>query len=333
MGFIQLDYAFQPFNNLGAIHRFSGLLRWDGPWVAGGEPNAPKYVTAREVNGGMEVRWDKAHGPARGYQVTLEPLDGRQPITTSEGINPIYRFKNLTPDTLYRVTVKTIGFGGNPSFASEPFYLQTAPVYRPEYQAKSPGADRSIYSQNLFGQVDGVGLRLSWTAPRGMEPTGYYLYRKSPSGKVVRVTQEAKTQTRLWVTDTSGLEGTEWIVTALGPGGKNEKIVGIYYWYPTAAEVDYLSQSTQNRLFASPEPKHRVFLDWDNDPRVEKYSVFVSYQADGVYEYLRDVSNSKATLLIHPSKKHERFHFLVAPKDDQGTLLKRSNEAVAELSI
>ena len=47
--FFQLDYALEPFSTQGIVNRFSGILRWDGPWVPGGEPNAPQFVTVEET--------------------------------------------------------------------------------------------------------------------------------------------------------------------------------------------------------------------------------------------------------------------------------------------
>jgi len=100
----------------------------------------------------------------------------------------------------------------------------------------------------LNGKVDAAGLQLYWDVPAGNAPGGYNLYRKSPSGIVQKVSLEPKRENRLWVTDASGLQGWEWIVTALAQDGKTEKTVGTYLWYPTSKEIDSLIEKPTMQL-------------------------------------------------------------------------------------
>lgn len=324
VGPVQLDYAYQPFDILGVIHRFSGILRWDGPWLPGGEPNAPKSLRAQTQPGAVDIQWDRAAGPVAGYELRLQPLDGNVAVTVQTGDTGSYPFKNYLPDTLYRITAYSIGNGGGHSYPSPPAYVLTQSA--PGSPAAVTGVSRA---RGLEGGVDAVGLRLSWAVPaEGAE--GYLLYRRSPEGRVERVTQEPKRGNALWIVDPSGYEGWEWIVTALGPGGQTEKRVGSYLWYPTPADTEKLGRPPALRLFASPEPGHRVFLDWNPRFKNNGYSLFVSRKADGVYEYFKDVSLNQATLLIKGSQKGEKLYFLIAARGEGDAIVDRSNGAQAE---
>jgi hypothetical protein len=73
VGFLQIVYAFQPYEDLGSTHRVSGILRGTGVDDEGGEPNAPRFVRVRNVTKGIEVRWDKPAGPVEMYEVDVAP--------------------------------------------------------------------------------------------------------------------------------------------------------------------------------------------------------------------------------------------------------------------
>jgi hypothetical protein len=334
VSFIQLDYAFQPFNTLGIVHRFSGMLLWDGPWVAGGEPNPPKFVNVMQTPKALQIRWEKALGSVESYEVTLQPLDGRDPIICPRVVNPYFEFKNYDPETLYKVSVKSIGNGGNPSFPSDEFYIETtSPLDEVKELYKKMGNDitKLTVAKGLSAKVDDAGLQLSWNRPEG-SAASYNLYRESPGGRVEKVNKETKQNNRFWLTDTSGLEGYKWIVTSVGPKGK-ENTVGSYLWYPSPKEMEQLARLPSLRLTASPEPDHKVFLDWDKVPGAAGYALFVSHKADGVYEYYKDVSGTKATLLFKATQNHGKFYFMIIPKDANGAFIGWSNEAFVELAF
>ncbi len=118
VSFLQLDYAFQPFDALGVINRVSAIVRWDGPWASGGEPNPPKYVKALASPQSMEIRWEKPQGPAQGYEVMIQPLDGGDLILSPVVPNTLYYFKNYQPGTIYKISVRTVN-GNSRSFPSK----------------------------------------------------------------------------------------------------------------------------------------------------------------------------------------------------------------------
>lgn len=333
VSFIQLDYAFQPFNTLGMVHRVSGILRWDGPWVEGGEPNAPKYLSVRQVKGALEIRWEKAKGPVESYEVLIQPLDGSDMIVSRPVLNPPYIFSGIDSETLYKVALRSIGRGGARSFASDETYFMS------EYtlnrigggRVQEPWAGKPSISIGVTGRPAGAGLELSWDAPKGAKPAGYNLYRKSPQGKVEKVTLEPKADKRVWLADTSGLGGWEWIVTAMSADGRGERTVGTYTWYPSPLELEAVAENPVIHLNASPQPKHMVFLDWDKVNGASGYTLFVSRKADGVYEYLMDVSANKATVLLKTPRKSDKYFFVIVPKDASGAWMKRSNEVKVEL--
>ncbi len=331
--FFQLDYAFEPYNQLGSVHRFSGLLRWDGPWVAGGEPNAPKYVTARPGPRGLEIRWDKAFGPVHAYEVHIQPLDGREEMVSPAVINPVFLFKDWDPKTLYKITVRSVGEGGAHSYPSKETYFLSKESANPS-PAEAVESDRRgnqvSVAIGLQGQVDGIGLRLTWNALNGSDMTGYSLYRQSPSGQVEKVSQALKKRTTLWVMDASGLYGWTWLVTGVYRDGR-ERVLGAYLWYPSEEESDRLAGKNQLRLYASPQPHRRVYLDWDKDPEAAGYSLLVSRAGDGVYELYQELGRAHASGLFTVGGKQNPYYFVVGSKKGEGQWANHTNEAKAEL--
>lgn len=351
ISFLQLDYAFQPYNTLGMVHRVSGILRWDGPWVAGGEPNAPKYVNAVETAGDIEVRWDKSQGPVQSYEVLVQPLDGSDLFVSEPVVKPFYVYKNDKPDTLYRISVRAVN-NGIRSFPSNETYLesrtvqiagqntglgaQNAPALAP-VPREQQGLEtiRVVPPQGIGGNgnidlnADVVGLRVSWKIPP-FATSGYNLYKKSPSNHVEKVTLEPKKSNVVWVTDTSGLQGWEWIVTAVTPDGKSEKALGHFLWYPSPREAEILTAPPVVKLNASPQARRKVFLDWDRNPSEAGYALFVSREPDNVYELFEVSKNSNPNVLLQLSNNHSPYFFMVVPRNADGTWLNRSNEAKVE---
>ncbi len=325
--FFQLDYAFEPYNQLGSVHRFSGILRWDGPWVSGGEPNAPRYVTVQAKGKRLEIRWDKSVGPVEKYEVLIQPLDGREVLISPRLSNPFYVFNNCEPYTLYKVSVRAIGYGGTPSFPSKAAYVRTADQ---ETTDNVSGGAASSLALGLAGKVDGIGLRLNWNTPSSCVFVGYNLYRQSPSGRVEKVTQELKHHTTLWVMDTSGVEGWTWYVTGVS-ANERETTLGAYCWFPSPQETEALSAPATLRINASPQPHRRVYLDWDPDRSAAGYSLFISWAGDGVYERFKDVEGLRPELLMSIGGQRSTCFFMVGTRDASGGWLKHTKEVKAEL--
>ena len=376
----QLDYAFQPYNILGQVHRFSGIFRWDGPWVAGGEPNAPRYVNVKQSSQYLEIRWEKARGPVDKYEVLIDSMNGKGPFVSQPVLNPPYRIKNFALETLYKIQVRSIGYGGKRSFPSNEVYIWTkkeGSVAGPVAEtvavtgagagagtgaktvtgagagtgaktgkgagagtgATVSGAAKGSFSraQGVNGVVDVVGLQLYWTPPTDIPVIGYNLYRISPSGQVRRITLIAKKSTRVWVTDVSGLQGWQWVVTDVGTDGKDKKVVGTYFWYPTPEDMALLKKSPAIRLQATPRVGHKVTLAWDADPYAAKYSLLCDSQPDGIYEYFGDVKaggNAKVvTSTLAIMSKQNRYYFIVIPKDINGAWRKGSNPTQVDFAV
>ena len=326
ISFLELDYAFQPLNTIGMVHRFSGMLRWDGPFSDGAEPNPPKYLNIRQTAKAMEIRWDKALGPAQSYEVLIQPLNGKEMFVSKPVVNPIYYFENFEPGTLYKISVRTIGPGGTRSFPSNDAY---ATSFTEQEMAREVMEKDASLSKGIAGKVDVVGLQLSWAKPGG-EVKGYNIYRKSPNGQVVKVTGELKNENRVWLTDVSGLQGWEWIVTAVGGNGK-ERTLGSYVWFPGKAELDSILQKPVLRLTASPQKDRVLYLDWDKEPEAAGYALLFSRSDDNVFELFKDLNQTKPNLLLKIGGAHQRYHFIVVPKDATGKWFKKSKEAIADL--
>lgn len=331
--FFQLDYAFEPYNDLGSVQRLSGLFQWDGPWVSGGEPNAPKYVTVRQTFEALQIRWEKAQGPVESYQVLIQPMDGGDLIVSPPVSGLAYDFRDYSPDTLYRISVRSLGTGGSQSFPSDEVLTRTTSkdiVLKAQYQAQVGNKAKESVSKGLYGKVDSVGLQLSWASSDESGVIGYNIYRQSPAGQVEKVSQEPKKTNKVWLTGTSEYWGWEWIVTAVHKGGR-EKNLGSYLWYPTPNEIEGLSVTSPRHLRASPQPNRQVFLAWDGDPDAVGYTLLYSFGADGVYEIYKEMKKEETTALLDIPGGQDVYYFIVVPKKSNGEWSVSSQEAKVKL--
>lgn len=323
--FVQIDYAYQPFNVLGSVHRFSGILRWDGPWVPGVEPNQPRFVSVKQIPGALEIRWDSPEGPVQNYEVIVQPLDGTPPVISPPVFKPPYYFKNIQLQTLYKVSVRAVGMGGSRSFPSLETYcmVENAEVTSEDFSGK-----KSVSSGGVQGQVDGVGLQLTW--PKGSGTVdGYNLYRLLSSGRVQKINRSLKRADQIWIADASGLEGWKWIVTEVSPTG--EKAIGTYQWYPTAEDQDLLIQRPQLAFHVTPQQGRKVYLDWDNDGNAANFALLYSPDSDGIYEIYSSLSGDQKTWLLKVPGDNPKIYFILAPRDAKGHLTARSNSMESDV--
>lgn len=336
LGLFQLDYAFQPFNLLGSVNHFSGILRWDGPWVAGGEPNAPKYVSVEQKPEGLEIRWEKPQGPVQGYEVLIQPLDGGELRVSPRVSGPPFIDKTILPATLYKISVRTIGEGNGKSFPSREVYFMTRPLE--EAPAPSVTAVKTAVLPRVSavvgavrGRLDAVGLRLSWDAVSGA--AGYNLYRKDSLGRVEKVNSKRKEGHEVWVMDPWSFRGWEWIVSSVGQAGSGEKVLGSFVWSPTAQEEQGWVSKPGLKLHASPETGHKVFLDWDRIPAAVQYALFYSTDSDKVLEFYKNLDSKEVTAFLQIFEERDHVYVLIAPVSAEGFWLSRSNIARAELNF
>jgi hypothetical protein len=323
ISFFQLDYAFQPFTNLGATHRISGIFRWDGPWVKGGEPNPPKYVRARNVAKGLEIRWDKPVGPAQMYEVLVRPLDGGPARVYSRLEAPVMVISDVVPGNLYAISLRTLGTGGGKSFPTQPIYVE-----REEQQRSSPQWDgRPSEEKGIHGVLTVAGLELQWEEPKEYAPSGYQLFVKTPSGTVKRLTREPKQERRFWLADVSGLEGGEFIVTAVHPNDGSEKRIGSFIWRPKKEELKAVAAAPRMRLKATPQGNGKTFIDWDADPDAVGYTLLYSASGDGVFQLFGDLPKNRTWVILQLLRKDADYQFLVVSRDREGHWLGGSAKA------
>lgn len=330
--FFQIDYAFEPYNNLGAVHRFSGLFQWDGPWVGGGEPNPPSLVTVHQTNQGLEIRWSKAEGPVSSYEVLSQAGDG-EPVQSPPVSGEVYVFNQFSAGTTYHFSVRSIGSGGGRSYPSkEAVFLPTSQVdlVKKMYQEQGKAAVKVSVPRGLFGTVGPVGLQLSWAPSKEKGIVGYSLYRKSSTGDMVKVSLVPKASTRVWVTHVSDLWGSEWIVTGVRRDG-TERTLGSYLWYPTPQEIDELSEVSSRHLKAVPQPKRQVFLVWDGDPETESYTLLYSLAPDGVYEVFKEIKKTDTNLLMDMPGNKPAYYFIMVPRKANGGWSFATQEAKVQL--
>jgi len=335
--FFQLDYALEPFSTQGIVNRFSGILRWDGPWVPGGEPNAPQFVTVEETDKTLKVRWTAPRGHVMAYEVVIQPLDGSSPFISAPVTELNYEFKKYLPDTLYKVSVRSVGEGGGRSFLAKEAFIDTGELTfarEPQYGEKGEGVTKTSVTNGVNGKLDVVGLQLSWEAPKDFTPEGYNLYRKSNQGLTEKITSSPKHRNQLWIADITRLQGSEFIVTALDANGK-EKQIGSFIWYPAVADLVAFNNAPILKLAGEPEPSQGIYLDWDKDTIADNYLLLVDPHGDGIYEAYKAVDRPEAgkspTVLLKMEGKNPAYSFIVVSRDENRAWLKRSNEVRVEM--
>jgi hypothetical protein len=321
--FLEFDYAYEPYNILGSVNRFSGLIQWDGPWISGGEPNTPKFVTVEQTAEGLKIRWQKALGPVKSYEVLIQPAGGEL-FVSAPVFDTTYEYKNIAPDTLYHVSVKSLGGTGAQSFAvkeTQILTLSQAALAKKFYQQQNDTEAVETAAKGLYGKVESLGLRLSWAASSDRKVVGYNLYRQSPNRPIEKVTQTPKQTNRVWVAGVSGDWGSKWTVTEVRKDGR-EKTLGTYLWHPTPEEINKLSMVSNRHLKAIPQPDRQVFLVWDGDPDATGYTLYYSHNPDGVYELYQEIKKVDTNLLLNIPAGIDTYYFIVVPQktNDQWSL-------------
>ncbi len=322
VGFLQIDYAFQPYEDLGSTHRVSGILRWNGGWMKGGEPNAPRFVRVRNVTKGIEVRWDKPAGPVEMYEVMLRPLDGSAPRVYSRLMASPAILEDVPSGTLVAISMRSVAPGGNKSFPTQAVYAERMVEAGREAQVET----RPSEEKGVFGALGKAGLELRWEPPRGSESTGYHLYLRTESGKVTRLSREAKTVPRLFLPDVSGLEGGEIFVTALHPTDGSERRVGSFVWRPTPEESRVFRDAPRGRLNATLQGNGKMYLDWDPDAEAVGYTLLYGTGGDGIYQIFGDLPKNQPYVVLNLLRAETVYRFMVVSRDATGRWIKVSTE-------
>ena len=170
-------------------------------------------------------------------------------------------------------------------------------------------------------------MELQWQEPKEYAPSGYHLFVKTPNGTVKRLTREPKQTRRFWLADVSGLEGGEFIVTAVHPNDGSEKRIGSFIWRPTREELKTVAGAPRMRLKATPQGNGKVFIDWDADPDAVGYTLLYSASGDGVYQLFGDLPKNRQWVLLQLLRKNADYQFLVVSRDSVGHWLGGSSEA------
>lgn len=332
--FIQLDYAFEPYNNLGTVNRFSGIFRWDGPWIQGGELVVPQNVAVHQKGlDTVEIKWDKVSGPVKAYQVMTRPANSDSWTTSAPVSGTSFDFKNYAPGMLYSISVMAVGEGGARSDPSAEVHFTTPDpksLLAMSQKTEGGGPKRTV-SNGLWAKVDPVGLQLSWSSPHERGIVGYNLYRKLPGGQAVRVTREPTSAIRVWVINASDYLGWQWTVTSVDRE-KKEKTVGTCLWYPSEDDQAQLGKPLGRRLSAVAQPDREVFLSWDGEPAATGYLLFYSPALDGVYEMEKEINTAETNLLMKVPGSQDAYSFIVVPKNAANEWYPRSQEATVTLS-
>ncbi len=256
---LELDYAYQPFDQLGSTSRFSGTYFFDEPFFAGGELTPPTLLTLTgDSQGGASANWKAPSGAVDHYALTLTTMDDGKSRVFDSISNPPVKFKRLKVGILYQASVVAVGKGGVRSMPSNKAFLKTSPeagqAQTPTPEAQAGGAVR--------GQVYKVGLQISWEAA-GFPVKGYRLYRKSPSGQTAQVTVNPKKSEPLWLVEALPWVGFEFTVTAVKEDETEQK-VGSFVFSPGPTEIEMLKARPSVELRVTPEQEGRVVLEWDH---------------------------------------------------------------------
>jgi hypothetical protein len=361
---VQLDYAYQPFTHLGTTNRFSGMFRWEGPWIKGWELNPPKFLKVRSDEKGTLAEWEKPRGPVEGYELTVTCLeDGRTQVVNTS--SPPTALDNLNPGTLYKAVVVALSRGKSRSMPSNTAYFQPqvaggaeapAAVQAVPTQSVTPAATQALAARpmtdemgiqtggykalpvslregrrGVYGVVDVVGLKLWWDPYAAGPVLGYHVYRKSATGEILRMSDRPKATGPIWFTDPLGWEGSEWIVTAINQNDGTEKPVGSFVWTPSAQEMSMLQVKPAQRLKASAQKERKVFLDWDNDPRASGSKLLYARKTDHIFELYGKLDGKLPVSFLEILGSDEEFYFLVVNENQEGIWYSRTQEDTVKL--
>ncbi len=316
LDFFELDYAFQPDNNLGTVNRVSGLFRFDGPTAGMADPTAPRKVEVRPTAGGFQVSWSNSDPQDKAYEILAQPFGGGPLYVSSTTQASSFTYNDKGSHLLYSVQIRALDQNGKRSPPSQAAYV---------FSAGSKGLN--LPSEGVSAEANKVGLNLRWNPAKGTGVSGYNLYSLSSSGKVNRLTLAPKKSNRVLVASELGKSNTRYIVTALGVDGSAEKIIGSLDWNPSEEASKTLSESPAIKLQANLTHDQQIFLAWDAFPGVKAYSLFYSSLPDGVYEFYGDLTDPKPTVLLQLVTKEKELHFLLAVLSSEGKWVARSNDS------
>jgi hypothetical protein len=316
LDFFELDYAFQPDNNLGTVNRLSGLFRFDGPTAGMADPVAPQKVEVQPKPGGFQVSWSNAAPQDKAFEVLLQPFGGGTLVVSNPTEGASFTYNDKGSHLLYSVQVRALGQNGQRSQPSPAAYVFSA------------GSKRiNLPTEGVSAEANKIGLNLSWKAPRDFAASGYNLYSLSPSGRVTKLSLAPKKNNRVLLGGDLGRNNVQYIVTAVGPDGSAEEIIGSYIWNPTDQARDILSQAPAIKLQANLTHDQQIFLGWDAVADAKAYSLFYSAQPDGIYEFYGNLTDPKPTVLLQLVTKEKELHFLLAALSVDGRWEARSNDA------
>jgi len=113
----QFDYAFQPYEEAGSTHRFSGGYRFDTRHgkaalkSAGEVRNAPQGLEARSTDRGVEISWKPTSGNVASYEVKVAREN--QVAKVVGGLTaPAVLLKDLKMGEIYTVAVRELDDAG-----------------------------------------------------------------------------------------------------------------------------------------------------------------------------------------------------------------------------
>jgi hypothetical protein len=321
LDFIELDYAFQPDNNLGTVNRLSGLLRFDGPSASLDPPVSPQNLEVHPTTSGFKVSWNISDRQDQSYVVTAQPLGGRAPYVTKPFGADLFVFNDKGSHRLFSVQVRATDQSGRWSQPSRTVYV---------ISGGAEGMDLPM--DGVSAEANPAGLNLSWEIPKDYGVSGYNLYCLTPSGKVDKLNLAPKKNNRILLGREWVRNGVRYIVTGLGSDGRVEKIVGSCFWDPSEGELQALSQGRAIKLQASLARDQQIFLAWNSFTGVKAYSLFYSSQPDGIYEFYGNLTDPKPSALLQMVTEEKEIHFLLTARSWDGKWVACSNDSKVSMS-
>uniref|UniRef100_A0A3Q3JGG7 Collagen alpha-1(XII) chain n=1 Tax=Monopterus albus TaxID=43700 RepID=A0A3Q3JGG7_MONAL len=98
----------------------------------------------------LHVKWDHAPGPVQSYNIIYKPVDGGEPLTQVPTGTTSIVLRNLTPDTLYTVSV-----------------LPVYPTREGKRQSENGKTCKSLWSWNLVTDPTTSSLNVRWDPAEG----------------------------------------------------------------------------------------------------------------------------------------------------------------------
>lgn len=296
---VRLDYAFQPFGDLGDTHRFSVLIRLGRTGEA--LLPMPQDLSGQKTATGLRLSWKPVEG-ASGYRLWMKKEDGSWRPLGSKLLNrTAVTLKELKEKERYLFGVEAVDESGRAGRRAQVAWggeeiLQNLPAPR-ELEARERES----------------GYELSWKAVSGA--SGYRLLQVDEKGKIVNVlTPKAVGATKLTLKKLKEGKTYFFAVQAVDAQGKEGALSAPVAVKP---EAEKIPEKPALELKAKVEGKSIAF-EWEAPAGAAGYHLYVSKDGGETFQRLTVKPLTQTKVRLERLTPGKVYLFAVTSLDAEG---------------